>query len=64
MKVRVDDSRCQGHTLCAAQAPEIFRLREDNGHAYVESEEVADALTGKVRAASMGCPEQAIIVET
>ena len=63
MKVRVDASRCQGHTLCAFAAPELFRLREDDGHAYVEDADVPAALEDKARAAKATCPEQAIIVE-
>ena len=63
MKVRVDDSRCQGHTLCAFAAPELFRLREDDGHAYIDDADVPPALEDNARAALATCPEQAIIIE-
>ena len=33
MKVWVDPSRCQGHTLCALKAPDAFELDDDDGHA-------------------------------
>ncbi len=35
MRVYVDEAICQGHTLCAMAAPEVFHLRDDDGHAYV-----------------------------
>jgi ferredoxin len=62
MKVRVDETRCQGHTLCAATAPDVFNLREDDGHSYVEDENVREGLEDAVRRAALGCPEQAILV--
>jgi ferredoxin len=62
MKVRVDDDRCQGHTLCNLAAPEVFFLRDDDGHAYVSSEEVPPALEDKTRRAALTCPEQAIVI--
>jgi ferredoxin len=63
MRVRVLDDVCQGHTLCAMAAPEIFKLREEDGHAYVESDEVPDDQQAAVRRAEIGCPERAIIVD-
>ena len=32
---------CQGHTLCNMAAPDVFQLRDEDGHAYV----VVDELT-------------------
>jgi ferredoxin len=63
MKVRVDDTRCQGHTLCAMAAPELFKLRDEDGHSYVENEVVPPELEDKARAAEATCPEQAIIID-
>ena len=63
MRVRVLDHVCQGHTLCAMVAPEIFKLREEDGHSYVESEEVPEAQQEAARRAASGCPERAIVVE-
>lgn len=63
MRVKVLDDVCQGHTLCAATAPEVFHLREEDGHAYVVDEEVAPELEDKVQRAAIGCPEQAIVIE-
>ncbi len=63
MRVRVDAARCQGHTLCSLAAPEVFQLREEDGHASVASERVPAALEGSVRRAAAGCPEQAIAID-
>jgi ferredoxin len=63
MKVRVDEARCQGHTLCQIAAPQVLRLRLDDGHAYVENEAVPPALEAAVRLAAAGCPESAISFE-
>ena len=58
MIVRVDGDRCVGHGMCYLAAPDIFRLSDEDGHAYVLSEHVPADLDEAVR----GCPEQAIIV--
>ena len=63
MKVRVDADVCQGHTLCALAAPDVFLLGEEDGHAYVVSEEVDPARADVVRRAAATCPEGAITVE-
>jgi ferredoxin len=63
MRVRVDPNKCQGHTLCNRVAPEIFRLREEDGHAEVVMGEVPRELEEKARKAVRGCPEEAISVE-
>ena len=63
MRVRVQQDRCQGHTLCALTAPEIFQLSAEDGHAYVLTELVAADLEDKARQAASTCPEQAISVE-
>lgn len=63
MKVRVDPDLCQGHTLCALAAPDLFLLREEDGHAYVASEDVDASRSDVVRRAAATCPEGAITVE-
>ncbi|MYR06741.1 ferredoxin [Gordonia sp. SID5947] len=62
MKVHIDGDRCQGHTLCAMIAPEIFELSDIDGHASPVSEDVPAGFEDKVREASRSCPEQAISV--
>lgn len=62
MKVKVDGSVCQGHTLCAMAAPEVFQLDEIDGHASVISEDVPPGLEASVQEAARSCPEQAITI--
>ena len=62
MRVRVDSSRCQGHTLCAMIAPESFELDDVDGHAHAIVEEVANENQELVLEAASSCPEQAITV--
>ncbi len=62
MRVTVEEERCQGHTLCAMAAPEVFDLREDDGHSVVKLEEVPTRLAGAVRRAVDSCPERAISI--
>lgn len=62
MMVRVDGDRCVGHGMCYLAAPDVFRLSDEDGHAYVLSEQVPADLDEAVRQAERGCPEQAIVV--
>lgn len=62
MRVYVDPTVCQGHTLCTLAAPQLFLLGEDDGHAYVTSDEVPPELEDAVRRAAATCPEGAIAV--
>ena len=63
MKVRVDGTRCQGHTLCSMIAPEMFVLSEIDGTASAVSEVVPTDQEAVVLEAAHSCPEQAIVVE-
>ncbi len=63
MRVHVDPDVCQGHTLCALAAPQIFLLREEDGHSYVDDPEVPAGLEDAVRKAVATCPEGAISIE-
>jgi ferredoxin len=63
VRVHVDPEVCQGHGVCHMSAPELFLLRDEDGHAYartaqVEGDEQADAELG-----AASCPEQAIVVD-
>ena len=62
MRVEVDPGVCQGHTLCALAAPDVFLLGEDDGHAYVAAAEVDPAREDVVRKAAATCPEGAITI--
>lgn len=63
MKVRVESGRCQGHTLCAMIAPEVFELDDIDGHAHAREETVPGESRQQVREAARSCPEQAITFE-
>jgi ferredoxin len=60
MKVRVLEERCQGHVMCVIACPEVFLLRDDDAHAYVEDEVVDARFEAQVALAARACPEQAI----
>ena len=62
MRVHVDAEICQGHTLCSLAAPQVFLLGEDDGHAYVPTEDVPPGLEAAVRTAVATCPEGAITI--
>jgi ferredoxin len=63
VKVKVDPTRCQGHTLCAMQAPDAFELDDVDGHASPAGETVPAGQETQVINAVRSCPEQAISVE-
>lgn len=63
VRVYVDANVCQGHTLCNMAAPSIFKLREDDGHGYVEQTEFTAEELELARKAQAGCPEGAIFIE-
>jgi ferredoxin len=62
VKVQVDSERCQGHTLCAMRAPEVFDLDDVDGHSSPVGEEVPAAEEAKVLEAVRSCPERAISI--
>ena len=62
MRARVENSRCQGHTLCAMIAPESFRLDDVDGNAHAVTGDVSAEHRGRVAEAARSCPEQAIVV--
>jgi ferredoxin len=60
MRVRVDESACQGHTLCWMAAPERFILDDADGHATAVDGDVEDDQIERIREAIRSCPERAI----
>lgn len=60
MKVRVDSTSCQGHTLCAMSAPSAFELSDVDGHSTAVFEDVPTDQEQQVRDAARSCPERAI----
>lgn len=63
MKVWVDPQRCQGHTLCAMIAPEMFVLSDLDGSSSAVCEVVPPDQEDLAREAAHSCPEQAILIE-
>jgi ferredoxin len=59
MRVRVDNEICQGHARCWDLCPEVFSL-DEQGHAFVATMEIPEALVPKVQRAVDSCPERAI----
>ena len=62
MKVVVNWSLCDGNGNCAAAAPEIFSLNDDD-ELELLTEEVSAALLGKAQAAIRSCPKNAFALE-
>ena len=63
MKVQVDPQRCQGHTLCAMIAPDMFALNDIDGTSSAVYDVVPPDQEEQVREAARSCPEQAIVLE-
>jgi ferredoxin len=62
VKARVDPELCQGHTLCAMNAPDLFALRDEDGHAYAVDEDVPPGQEEPAREAARSCPERAVLL--
>ncbi len=60
MKVRIVTELCQGHAMCSLACPSLFKLSDEDGHAFVESEDVPEGYEDSVEHAKQSCPEQAI----
>jgi len=62
MRVTVDGSRCMGHSMCTALAPEVYQVSDEGfnemGEFDVPTERVAAARRG-----ASACPEHIIEVE-
>lgn len=63
MRVHVEPEVCQGHGVCHMSAPDLFLLRDEDGHAYVRTEQVTAAEEDDAQLGAASCPEQAIVVE-
>ena len=63
MRAYVDEALCQGHTLCSMAAPDVFKLRDEDGHAYVAVTDFTPEIIAAAKRAASTCPEQAIVVE-
>ncbi len=61
MKISVDYDLCEANAICVEQAPEVFRVDdEDNIHVLIE--DPGENLREKVEAAVRLCPRQALSI--
>lgn len=62
VRVKVDETRCQGHARCLTFAPDVFDF-DDEGYSFVPEESSRfEELPEHVRRAVANCPERAILV--
>ena len=62
MRVGVDHDLCESHGVCEREAPEVFRLGDDEVTQVLQVEP-AEEMHEAVRRAAWGCPKQAIVIE-
>lgn len=60
MKINVDMDKCQHYGQCVLEAPEIFKLNNDDKLEYLA--EADDSQMANVEAAMDVCPMQAIFI--
>jgi ferredoxin len=61
MKIHIDRDRCEGHGLCAEQAPTLFTFDDEGDLVYHrEGQDVPDGLVGHALAAIGSCPVAAL----
>ena len=66
MRVKIDLDLCQGHSVCEAEAPEIFRVVDRPGdypRVEVILERPPEELRPKAEAAARYCPNRVITIE-
>jgi ferredoxin len=61
MKVVVDYDLCEANAVCMEQAPEVFKVDEDD-NLHVLNENPPARLRAKVEAAVRLCPRQALSI--
>jgi ferredoxin len=61
VKVNVDATLCMGHGMCAARAPEVYRIN-DVGFNDMGEFEVPPELEDAAKRGSLACPEQIITI--
>lgn len=61
MRIDVDWDRCEGHGICADQAPKVFSL-DDEGelHHAFDGSDIPDDLEASARSAIGVCPVAAL----
>jgi ferredoxin len=61
VKIFVDTEKCQHYGQCTFEAPDLFRLDDDN--TLIHATEADDARLAEIESATDACPMQAITVE-
>ena len=61
MRIVVDRQVCAGHALCAARAPDVYRLDAD-GYCCSDGTLVPEHLVEQARMGARHCPEGAIVL--
>lgn len=59
MRISADRARCEGHGMCEALLPNVFRV-EDTGTVRVLVDEVTEADLADVELAVDSCPVEAL----
>ncbi|HVV30533.1 MAG TPA: ferredoxin [Mycobacteriales bacterium] len=62
MKVNVDQSKCQGHAQCNANAPEVYQLDDDGYIAFDGDIDIAPGNEDAARRGAAACPERVLTV--
>jgi len=60
MRVELDEPKCVASGQCVMAAPDVFDQREDDGVAFLLTEEPADEQLDSVRESVAICPAAAI----
>jgi len=61
MKIQIHRDRCEGHGLCAEQAPSLFTIDEEGELVHHRAgQDVPDGMVGPARAAIGSCPVAAL----
>lgn len=63
LRVRVDRDLCQGHAVCASEAPEVFALSPKDQKVVLKVARPPAELHEKVRAAARFCPNHVIRID-
>ena len=62
MKIKVDYDLCEANAICMQQAPEVFKVDEDD-NLHILDESPGPELREKVENAVRLCPRQALSLE-
>ena len=60
MRIELDRNVCQGHGVCQMNAPNLFRLSDDDGLAIQPTNPIPAEFQDEGRAAVINCPELAL----